>query len=126
MLVNWLGKKRGKLVLLPTLLVKLLFRNFTQWLSPAMAYTQLTKFCKAVLMRTPVTGKIDSLGSGLLPRIMPKSLLLSNYALDSTHRLAGQSKVIAIHRDEDRRLKSTVGLSIRFLISDQVMISTVI
>lgn len=47
-------------VLLPTLLVQLLSRNFIKWLSPATAYTQLTTFSKAVLMRTPVTEKIDS------------------------------------------------------------------
>lgn len=38
---------------------------------------------------------------------MPESWRLSNYALDSSYRLAGQSKVIAIHRGGDRRLKST-------------------
>lgn len=41
---------------------------------------------------------------------MPKSQLFSNHALDSAHRLGGQSKVIAVHRDEDRRLKSTLVL----------------
>lgn len=124
--LNWLGGREAepmRWVLLPTLLLKFsrarFFRSSIQWLFPAMAFTQLTKFSKAALTKMPMTEKIDSLGSRITPQNhIPR--LLPNYALDSIHRLTGQRKMICrminIHRDKYGGLKlsplqSTPGLA---------------